>query len=231
VVRRRRTIVALLCVVSPLTAGDTPPLRRELPLMGVTGHWTASNDSGPTLTVDGTRWSGTTDSATLARVGAQLFGRVNREFLRNGQSAGAFPIAVATDMPRFSTGTLRVRFNLRGGASDQNAGIVFGLQPDGSYHYVRYNTKDGDLALWAYADGARRNIAHGDSKRQLALGRWHTLDVRLDGTQLTARVPGDSTLSFSYTLPTVPVGRVGVWVKRDAVTSFQAFSADPALSR
>ena len=89
-----------------------------------------------------------------------------------------------------------MRFKLHGGASDQNAGILFGLQRDGSYHYLRYNTKDGDLALQAFANGERRNIAHGDTKLQLPLGTWQTLELRIDGTTLTARVPAATALPF-----------------------------------
>ncbi len=230
--RRRLAVVGVVCALSPfVTAWQSTSSWRVLPLVGVTGHWTATSDGAPTLTVDGTKWNGITDSTALSRASTELFGGVDPIFLRNAQATGAFPIAVATAVSRFSTGTLRVRFNLRGGASDQNAGILFGLQPDGSYHYLRYNTKDGDLALWAYADGARRNIAHGDTKRQLPLGSWQVLEVHIDGTRLTARVPGDSALNFAHTFATVPTGRVGVWVKRDAVTSFQMFTVEPTVAR
>ena len=225
--RVRIALIGVACALGPLATPAATQHIREHPLVGITGHWTASDDSGPTLTVDGTQWSGSTDSATLARISTQLFGRVDADFLRNGQAAGAFPIAVVPAITRFSSGTLRVRFRLRGGASDQNAGILFGLQPDGSYYYVRYNTKDGDLALWAYADGARRNIAHGDTKQQLPLSTWQTLEVRIDGAQLTAHVPANNELRFAHTLDAVPTGRVGVWVKRDAITSFQRFEAEP----
>jgi hypothetical protein len=220
-------VAGVACTAAPVSAQPVTPVS----LMTVTGHWTASTDSVHTLTVDGTKWSGTTDSLSLARASMQLFGAVDPQFLRNGQSSGAFPLAVASAIARFGNGTLRVRFNLRGGASDQNAGIVFGLQPDGSYHYLRYNTKDGDLALWTFANGERRNISHSDTKQQLPLGRWHTLEVQLDGTRLTARVVEVDALRFTHTFESAPVGRVGVWVKRDAVTSFQGFDATASVSR
>lgn len=229
--RKREAVAGVVCVMLPLAVSPTAQQARAVTLVGITGHWTASDDGGPTLTVDGTKWSGTTDSSTLIRASTQFFGASNPVFISNGVAAGAFPLAVAPAVQQFSTGTLRVRFKLIGGASDQNAGIVFGLQPDGSYHYLRYNTKDGDLALWAYADGARRNIAHGEAKHQFALGNWQTLEVQIDGTTLTARVAGDSGLRFTHTLASVPTGRVGVWVKRDAVTAFQGFDAVPGRAR
>lgn len=35
-----------------------------------------------------------------------------------------------------------------GGKSDQVAGILFGLSPQGEYYAARYNTKEGNLAIW-----------------------------------------------------------------------------------
>ena len=231
--RRTRTLVvfASSLAIAPFAAHHASGVRQDSGLVPVTGHWTASVDGEPTLTVDGTRWSGTTDSVSLHRVSTQLFGASSQAFVQNGQSAGAFPVAVASGVQRFSTGTLRVRFKLVGGASDQNAGIVFGMRPAGEYHYLRYNTKDGDLALWAYANGARRVIAHGEAKRQLPLHQWHVLEVVISGHELTASVRSDSLLRFVHTLDTVPSGRVGVWVKRDAVTAFQRFEAEPTRTR
>ena len=56
----------------------------------------------------------------------------------------------------------------------QTAGIVFNLQPTGDYLFVRYNTKDGNAALWSYSGGQRRVIAHGEVHEQLPLNVWDT---------------------------------------------------------
>lgn len=230
----RRCAVAMLgatFVIAPMSAPQVEGRQLAETLVPVTGHWTSGVDDGPSMTVDGTKWGGTTDSLALVQLSTQLFGSANASFVANGRAAGAFPLAVATGVRQFTTGTLRVRFKLLGGASDQNAGIMFGLQPNGEYFYLRYNTKDGDLALWAFANGARRVIAHGDAKSQLPLNTWQVLEVTITGRELTAGVQSDSTLRFVQSMDAVPTGRVGVWVKRDAVTSFQRFEAEPASAR
>lgn len=79
-----------------------------------------------------------------------------------------------------------MQFKLVAGASDQTAGVVFDLRSNGEYLYVRYNTKDGDLALWKYADGERHLIVHGTGKGQLSLGAWHELVVTVRGRELSA---------------------------------------------
>jgi hypothetical protein len=144
----------------------------------------------------------------------------------NGTAPGAFPYAVAADVGAFSNGTLRVSFKLVGGASDQIAGLVFGLRPDGEYHYMRYNTKDGNIALWRYSNGERSRIAEGTAHLQIGLNTWTQLEVRLAGNTVTGTVIG-TNLTLSHTFDAPVPGHVGVWAKRDAVTVFKDFSAIP----
>lgn len=192
-------------------------------LVGVIGHWTASDDGGPVLTVDGTKWSGQTPASQLAESSERLFGTVNESFVTSGSAATAFPLAVAPGVPHFTGGTLRVEFKLISGAGDHTAGLVFGLAPSGEYHFVRYNTKDGNLAIWGFANGQRRVIAHGTGHGQLALGAWHRLEVTISGRDVMARVTGHPEINLTHRLETEPSGRIGLWTKREAVTSFRAF--------
>lgn len=194
-------------------------------LMGVVGQWSMTADS--VLTVDGAAWSGKTADSTLRRVGGTLFGSASEGLIRNGSAPGAFPLAVAPGVRTFTGGTLRVQFKMIAGASDQNAGIAFNVTPEGEYLYARYNTKDGDLALWRYRNGERELIVHGTGAAKLALGEWHELVVTIRGTSLSASIAGNATVALKHTLDAAPSGRVGVWVKRDAVTAFRRFVATP----
>lgn len=195
---------------------------------GVVGNWSAVNDGGAALRVDGAAWSGKSDSSALAATAQWIFGTPAPQFVKNNIGDGSFPIAVMQTAQPFTNGTLAVRFKMVGGASDQNAGILFGLQPDGSYHYVRYNTKDGDVALWKYVNGAREVIKHGTTHAKLALGSWQELVVTISGTRVTGWVAGHDSVRVDHTLPSAQSGRVGLWVKRDAVTHFKEFRATPA---
>ena len=106
-------------------------------------------------------------------------------------------------------------------------GILFGLRATGEYYYVRYNTKDGNVALWQFANGERKVIKHGDVHKQITLGTWHELVVQVNGRHVGGHIAGDTTISVEQTLDVDPVGRVGVWVKRDAITGFRDFRASP----
>lgn len=215
--------LAATFIAAPFATSQGEPLaervRQSRSLIPVIGHWTRGADSA--MTVDGSKWSGTTTSAELDRASRQLFGAVNADFARNGAAPGAFPLAVSPDIANFTSGTLRVQFNMIGGASDQNAGIVFNLGPTGEYLYARYNTKDGDLALWKFVNGERVLIVHGTGSAKLALNQWHELVVQVRDRKVSASIAGNSALALEHTLDAAPSGKVGVWVKRDAVTAFK----------
>ncbi len=214
---------------SPVT-GTSTPVAQPVPsrLVGIVGRWTdstAASDSA--LVADGAAWNGVSDTTALTTASARWFGARNATFTTNNAGKGSFPFAIAADIPSFSSGSLRTHFSMRGGASDQNAGILFDLSPTGEYLYARYNTKDGDLALWKFVNGERGLVVHGTGARQLPLNAWHELVVTIRGRELSATIAGDTTLRLTHTLDSAPAGRVGVWVKRDAVTAFRGFVMQP----
>ena len=193
-------------------------------LVPVSGTWTADYEKYDTkivqvLTIDGAAKPKAPD-ADAART---LFGDKSAGFVAALAAPGAFPLAVARDIKTFPAGTLEVSFKLVSGATDQTAGIVFGLQPDGSYTYARYNTKDGNVAVWKFENGERTVLQHGEVHEQLPLNQWHTLQVSVTGAVVSAAVKG-SALAVRHTLPAPVEGRVGVWTKTDSVTSFKDFA-------
>jgi hypothetical protein len=231
--RTTRTISLVLalvaCAGAEQPAEDTataPVLPTTSSLAGVVGHWTDTTIGSPAILVNGEAWSGQTTRESLDTTSRQLFNEVTDTFISNMSSPTAFPIAVASDVLAFTSGTLRTEFNLVGGKSDQIAGVVFGLQPNGEYYYVRYNTKDGNVALWRYHSGDRENIAHGEVHKQLPLGTWHELVVEVRGREVHGYVASDTTISVRHTLAADPVGRVGVYAKRDAITAFRSFRVE-----
>jgi len=146
------------------------------------------------------------------------------EFTANVSAEGAFPLAVIDGIKQLQQGTLHVEFKLIGGESDQIAGLVFDLQPTGDYLYVRYNTRDDNVALWRFMKGQREVIAHGANHRRLAMNAWHPLSVTLKGRSISAVAAGD--LRVEHTLDRDVSGRVGLWTKRDSITAFRSWRAE-----
>jgi hypothetical protein len=195
-------------------------------MQGAVGRWSPDATDASAIVTDGATWNGQTTRETLAPIATALFGSASEAFLANGTSANAFPIAIDRETRDFRRGTVRVHFKLIAGPTDRSGGIVLGLQPSGEYQFVRYNTKDGNLALWAFANGERRVIAKGEGLKQLPLDRWHELVVRVDGTDVNASVTGHPELDAHFTLDAPLSGRVGLWAKRDVVTAFRRFGVE-----
>ena len=195
-------------------------------VVGVVGQWTEEVDGGtPAVRVDGKPGQAPA-AAEIERIATALFGRLDPEFAANAGAPGAFSLGIVSGVARFSEGTFRARFKLVSGATDQTAGLVFNLKPTGDYLYARYNTKDGNLALWRFTKGAREVIAHGEQHVQLPLGVWHELAVTITGRRLVV-VANNGMLRFEHGLPGPVDGRVGFWTKRDSITMFKDVRVTP----
>lgn len=164
----------------------------------IAGTWTVTTEDGaPVVTHDGTQWSG----------------------------AEGFPLALFDPPLMFGNGTARIRFRLMGGSDDFSAGLVFGYKPDATYYYVRYNTKDGNVALWRM-DGPKRSvIKHGEQHEQLAKRQWHELTLTVDGARIAASVNG--RLHVAHTFDAPPRGLLGLWTKPDASSAFTGWRFSP----
>jgi hypothetical protein len=208
---------ALACAaLMPGAHALQPSIRGITP---VVGHWAETTDDRTAAYVaDGRKWDGRSgpDLAALAQL---LFKSPHEAFARNMDPATAFPFAAVTAVDNFTGGTLRGRFKLIGGESDQIAGFAFGLQPNGDYHYVRYNTKDGNIAVWEFTGGKRNVLKHGEHHAQLPLGTWHELVIRVTGRTVRGEMRGGFLVE--HELPRPVSGGLGLWAKRDAVTAFR----------
>lgn len=197
--RRRKLARAAMVVLVAASASGAALAQAGLAVDPLVGHWEVGRDGSEDIVVaDARKWK--TDKA----------------------AATPFPVAAVRGVENFSTGVLSVKFKLIGGESDQIAGLVFGMSPQArTYYYVRYNTKDGNIALWEF-EGDRRRILEGKEHLQLPLDQWHDIRIEVRGTKLTSSING--RLHLEYTLPHPVSGRVGFWTKRDSITAFKDFS-------
>ena len=201
-------------------ATAAPGMPAPFTFVPIAGAWTPTIDDGqPTMTADGTKPSSGSPHPLIG----QLFGADAETFVKRTTGPEAFPLVVVREVPAFKSGRLAMQFKLIGGKSDQLAGLVFNLKPDGTYNFARYNTKDGNVAIWQVVNGKREVLAHGEVHRQLALGQWHDLVVTIDGAKVTAADNGAMTVA--HTLPAPVDGRIGLWTKADSVTAFRALNA------
>ncbi len=189
----RHAAMAVLFAGATSIAAQAP-----LKVTPVLGHWQQSLLNGEAVVVaDATKWKDADATPT------------------------GFPLATLPGVT-FSQGTLRVKFKLVAGPSDQIAGLAFNVTPNGEYYFARYNTKDGNVAIWQFTKGERVRLADGKDHLPLPLNTWHDLEVRVSGRQATAIV--NDKLRLTHELPTPVNGGVGFWTKRDSITAFKEFT-------
>jgi hypothetical protein len=194
-----------------------------LEVITVVGQWSQSPEDGTTVvTSQPGKWDGTS-GPDLAMVARALFKQPNPAFAVNSAPSTAYPLAVVKSVSGFEQGNLEVQFKLIAGPTDQTAGIAFGIGPAADYLYVRYNTKDGDVAVWEFVDGKRRVLVHGAQHAQLPLHTWHRLSVKVAKDRITATAIGSAgtRLSVAHDIARPVAGRVGFWTKRDATSAFK----------
>ncbi|MBA2304547.1 MAG: PepSY domain-containing protein [Acidobacteria bacterium] len=201
--RRRRKMAKHKAAAVAVLAFGLPWLavaqQKPLEIDPLVGHWETGKDGvEPLVRADARKW--TTDL-----------------------SETRFPLAAVRGVDDFTGGVLSVKFKLIAGDSDQIAGLAFGISPKAEYYYARYNTKDGNVALWRFVNGDRERIIDGSEHLQLPLDTWHDLRVEVRGTRVIAVV--NDKLRIEHTLAAPVSGRVGFYTKRDSVTAFKAFSA------
>jgi len=87
-----------------------------------------------------------------------------------------------------------------------------------NYLVARANAAEGDLRIFRVVNGDRRTLPGAIAKGATDDDRWHTLEFRAHGTQLTAILDGDvrATAQDSFFLR----GQVGLWTKSDSRTDF-----------
>ena len=224
-----QTVVATAVPAPPGTtttwlSGEEIGVEPRTSFIVLAGNWTVRAEGAErVLRVDGTNWKVGTPPSGLIEKAAGLFPASSAAFEKRVLAGLQFPYGVVRQVGTFGDGELQVDFKLVGGASDQFASLLFGLTDDANHYAYRYNTKDGDTALWKVVDGQRERLHHGGIPVKVALGEWHTLRLRIAGTQLTGWV--DGTQALTYTLPSPVTGRVGLWSKADSVTDYRNFTA------
>lgn len=136
-----------------------------------------------------------------------------------------YPLAVFDEPATFTSGTASIEFKMIGGTDDYTAGLSFGHR-GASYYYVRYNTKDGNVALWRMDGPKRTVIKHGEHHEQLARNQWHRLELMVQGRRVRAVVNGGA-LQVEHDLDRPVSGRLGLYTKPDATSAFRHLEVKP----
>jgi hypothetical protein len=113
-------------------------------------------------------------------------------------------------------------FKANHGERDQGGGIVWRYQDANNYYVARMNPLEDNFRVYKVVAG-KRSAEFQDAETKIPKGEWHTLKIRMVGDHIQCFLDGKKYLDVKDSSIT-KAGKVGLWTKADARTSFDQFA-------
>jgi len=137
---------------------------------------------------------------------------------QTGQSPGpVFNLCVADDTTHADV-EVSVMFKANSGKRDQGGGIVWRYADANNYYVARFNPLEDNYRLYKVVAGKRTQLATKENIKAPA-GKWYELTVRMTGDRIECYFNGKKLLE-AKDATFQKAGKVGLWTKADARTSF-----------
>jgi len=139
--------------------------------------------------------------------------------LTQTSSAGPNPMfnLCVLDKSNYKDVDVGVSFKALTGRNDQGGGPVWRYTDANNYYIARMNPLEDNFRLYKVVKGRRMQLASADVKAPA--GKWHTIRVVQKGEHIQCYLNGKLQLDAKDETFTA-AGKVGLWTKADAVTSF-----------
>ena len=116
---------------------------------------------------------------------------------------------------------IRVSFKAVKGEIDQGGGPVWRYQDENNYYIARMNPLENNFRVYKVVKGKRAQLDSSDV--EALAGKWHTIRVVQKGNHIKCYLNGKLHLDVKDNTFT-DKGKVSLWTKADAVTSFDNFT-------
>jgi hypothetical protein len=133
-----------------------------------------------------------------------------------------FNLCVADDTS-FKDVEVSVAFKANAGKKDQGGGIVWRYVDADNYYIARMNPLEDNFRVYKVVAG-KRSTEFQDAEVKVKEGEWHTLSIKMTGDKIECYLDGKKYLEAKDDTFT-KAGKVGLWTKADAQTSFDNFRA------
>ncbi len=206
-------LLALVSFVAPAVADDAPISFGKDSLGKMPPHWTAAQ-TGNGKSV----WKVVADATAPSKSGFVLAQTTDdRDALFN---------LCVLDGSDFKDVEVSVAFKANAGKKDQGGGIFWRYQDANNYYIARMNPLEDNFRVYKVVDG-KRSKEFQDAEVKVKAGEWHTLKIKMVGDHIECFLDGKKHLDVKDASFT-KAGKVGLWTKADAQTSFDQFSARAA---
>lgn len=132
-----------------------------------------------------------------------------------------FNLCVANDTS-YGDLELSVRFKAVSGKNDKGGGLVWRYRDADNYYIARMNPLENNFRVYKVVKGERMQLDAADI--EVPVGQWHRLKITHAGNQIRCYLDDKLHLEASDDTFATP-GRIGLWTKSDAVTSFDDLQA------
>lgn len=133
-----------------------------------------------------------------------------------------FNLCVAEDTS-FKDVEVTVSFKANAGKKDQGGGVVWRYVDANNYYVARMNPLEDNFRVYKVVAG-NRSTEFQEAEVKVPTGEWHTLSVKMVGDKIECFVDGKKYLDAKDDT-FAKAGKVGLWTKADAQTSFDDFRA------
>jgi len=130
-----------------------------------------------------------------------------------------FNLCIA-DETRFQDVDLSVSFKANAGKIDQGGGPVWRYRDADNYYVARVNPLEDNYRVYKVVNGKRTQLASADVT--IPAGPWHDVRVVHVGDRIQCYLDGKRRLEVADDTFEA-AGKVGLWTKADAQTSFAGF--------
>jgi hypothetical protein len=183
--------------------------------LGLAGACTSSRDGGAKdagWTVAETRGSGT--PAAWSAESDPTHGRIVR--CKSANSGQVYNLYLSKESfgPDLE---LTTRLRADTGEEDQGGGLVWRARDAQNYYVARWNPLEENLRLYRVVDGERKMLV--STAAEADASAWHDLRVTTKGPRIEVAFDGRTALSADDAT-FAEGGKVGLWTKADASTSF-----------
>ncbi|MCH5374102.1 MAG: DUF1080 domain-containing protein, partial [Planctomycetes bacterium] len=211
------TVVILILLALPhlSSAAERSLLSLDATVGSVPKGWvTAKTGDGP-----GSQWAVVEDATAPG-------GKALAQISDQGPRA-LFNLCIA-DRTQFKNVDLTVSFKAIAGKIDQGGGPVWRYRDANNYYVARMNPLEDNYRVYKVVGGKRTQLGSADIR--IPAGEWHDIRIQHKENQIQCYLDGKRYLDVTDDTFD-DAGKVGLWTKADAQTSFAGFrvtSADDA---
>src|SRR5205823_5700455 len=164
-------------------------------------------------TGEGSVWKVVGDTTAPSKIGFAL--------AQTAESPGAMFNLCVAEGTSFKDVEVSVAFKANAGKKDQGGGVVWRYRDANNYYIARMNPLEDNFRVYKVV-GGKRSAPFQNADVKVPAGEWHTLAVKMAGDTIECSLDGKKYLGAKD--DTFPgAGKVGLWTKADAQTSFDDF--------